>query len=185
MSDQNQRAYKDPTPPSTDKPIKSTSVTDDEPKPTTTAECISEDAVQTRDLATFRTHVQVFLVSTGDDSGSSCELEGWLRYIDGTISPPGLDFTRDYPVKSSWAGENGGLGRQLFESTASRVGLPLGFNVQVYEDDIGGLDHILTYSMDFASPENARYRDGSVWTLNSWNTEDNRYRVTLWWQVTS
>jgi len=182
----------DPAPPS--KPTKSTCATE-EPKPITltTIEdplvAASSDSTPLQAAAgvspTFHTHVQVFLLSTGDDSGSECELEGWIRFPDSTRNPPGLDFERDFPIKSSWAGENGGLGRQLFEYTASRVGLPLGFNVQVYEDDTAGLDFILTYSMDFARPENAQYWNGGVWTLGAWNTEDNRYRINLWWQVTT
>ncbi|KAK0633911.1 hypothetical protein B0T14DRAFT_561450 [Immersiella caudata] len=133
----------------------------------------------------YYTSVKVFLLSTGDDSGSQVEIKGWIRFPDGTRFPPGVEFERDYPIIHSYAGENGGLGRLLMEHTADRIGLPLGFNVEVYEDDSLGTDQICLYSLNFALPANAPYRDGRVWTSQWWNTEDNRYRVNLWWQVTS
>jgi hypothetical protein len=170
-------------------PIKSTSSAD-EPFPVASpsnpeAEVTPSDSIIATATPVYYTHVKVFLLSTGDDSGSQVEIKGWIRFVDGSRFPPGVEFARDYPILSSWAGENGGLGRLIMEHTADRVGLPLGFNVEVYEDDTAGTDQICFYSLDFAQPANVQYQDGRIWTRHSWNTEDNRYRVNLWWQVTS
>jgi hypothetical protein len=132
------------------------------------------------DTTVYQVHVKIFMVSTGDDSGSECELTGWISFPGtGQI----LNFEVDLPVKTSFAAENGGLGRLIAEFSGSKVSEPNPFYAFVDEDDIGGLDHILSEVMDWTRPENKQYSNGQEWTWRWWNTEDNRYQCNLWWQV--
>lgn len=149
----------------------------DHPK-TVTAD--DEQSLTAADTTVYQVHVKIFMVSTGDDSGSECELTGWISFPGtGQI----LNFEVDLPVKQSYAAENGGLGRLIAEFSGSRVGSPNPFQAFVSEDDTGGLDHILSEVMDWTRPENKAYSNGQEWTWRWWNTEDNRYQCNLWWQV--
>jgi hypothetical protein len=138
------------------------------------------NALTRADSTVYQVHVKIFMVSTGDDSGSECELTGWISFPGtGQI----LNFEVDLPVKESYATENGGLGRLIAEFSASRASAPNPFQAFVDEDDIGGLDSILSVVMDWTRPENVQYANGQEWTWRWFNTEDNRYQCNLWWQV--
>ncbi|KAK2748779.1 hypothetical protein FQN57_000360 [Myotisia sp. PD_48] len=131
---------------------------------------------------TFRTHVKIFAVSTGDDPGNSCELQGHIRFSTPTTTNRNINI--ELPVKSSWATENNGLGRFLAEYTRDSVAIPANFSAFLLEDDIFGDDIILNWGVDWTNPANLGMADGRAWTLRSWNTGDSRFRVTLWFRVT-
>jgi hypothetical protein len=134
------------------------------------------------DSTTYTTHVRIFIQSTGDDSGSSCELTGWISF------PPTHHITNysvDLPIITNFASENNGLGRLIAEFTGQQAGSPVGFQAFCDEDDTGGLDHIMGVVMDWTRPENKGMADGGTWEWRGWrNSEDNRYIANLWWQVT-
>ncbi|KAK5691326.1 hypothetical protein LTR17_025679 [Elasticomyces elasticus] len=97
-------------------------------------------SLTTADTTVYQVHVKVFMVSTGDDSGSECELIGWISF-PGTDQI--LNFEVNLPVKTFFGAENDGLGRLVAEFSGSKVSEPKSFQAFVDEHDIGGLDHIL------------------------------------------
>lgn len=131
---------------------------------------------------TFHTHVKLFLLSTGDDPGDECELRGWISFP--STQPVVNNISIDFPVLTSFANENFGLGRLLAELSTDSVFQPAEFQAFLREDDTGGSDWILQHVMDWTNPSNLSYADGRAWVLKSWNSTDNRYICKLWWQVT-
>lgn len=129
----------------------------------------------------FRTHIKVYMISTGDDPGDECELEGYIRF---TYPPPDTrrEIDIEMPVKKSWAGENGGLGRFISEYTHDSIGLPSNFRVFLAEDDLFGDDIIINWGIDW-TPENLYMANGGAWKITSWNTGDTRFRATVWFRV--
>ncbi|KPI40459.1 uncharacterized protein AB675_7560 [Cyphellophora attinorum] len=133
------------------------------------------------DSTTYTTHVRVFIQSTGDDSGSECELTGWISFPGTGLI---LNYNVDLPIITNFSAENNGLGRLIAEYTGQQAGSPAPFQAFCDEDDVGGLDHIMGVVMDWTRPENKGFADGGVWEWRGWrNSEDNRYIANLWWQV--
>ncbi|KAI9767278.1 MAG: hypothetical protein M1839_004544 [Geoglossum umbratile] len=136
----------------------------------------------TADARSFHTHVKIFLLSTGDDPGSECELRGWISF-PGT-QPVVNVFEIDMPILTSFANENFGLGRLLAELSTDSSFQPAQFQAFLNEDDIAGIDWILQQVFDWTNPSNSRFADGNAWVLRSRNSADHRYVCNMWFQVT-
>jgi hypothetical protein len=132
----------------------------------------------------FNTRVQIFMLSTGDDPGSEAEISGGIQFNNIIGDPDIKSINTDLPVVSAWANENGGFGRLLADHNKATTVLPASFLGVVYESDAFGNDVILNYPVDFNNPANLQYANGDAWQVQSRNSDDNRYCVNLWWQVT-
>lgn len=137
-------------------------------------------------FCTFRTHIKLFIISTGNDTGSKCELQGNIHFHNPFhAQDPFISKAIDVelPIKRSWADDNKGLGRLLAELSYDTVLLPASFGAFLVEDDPVGDDIIVSYVLEW-TPANLHMADGNEWTLKSWNTGDKRFAAHLWWKVT-
>jgi hypothetical protein len=135
---------------------------------------------------TFRTHMKVFLLSTGDDSGDDAEIQGFIKFlVPSETEADAVTVSLDFPIISAWADENGGLGRLLLDHSFDSANTATTCQAFLYEDDYPwGYDMIANVPVNFSDAASAKFMDGGEWVWKCWNTEDNRYVAHVWLQVT-
>ena len=133
----------------------------------------------------WRAHVKIFLLSTGNDSGSECEIVGWLSFPH-PLRPEVFNINDQHvPLFADFSAENDGLGRLYADQTFDLAGpLPNDFQAFLGEKD-SGTDWILAFVMDWTDPANNSFRDGGAYVWTSTSGDDNSYKAHMWVQVTT
>ncbi|SPJ75502.1 uncharacterized protein FTOL_05233 [Fusarium torulosum] len=136
--------------------------------------------------ATVRTHMKMFLLSTGDDSGNEAEIQGFIKFlVPFAPTADAITVNLDFPIISAWTAENGGLGHLLLDHFHDSANGPTTCQAFLFEDDSPwGADMIANVPVNFNDPASARFTDGGEWVWKCWNVEDNRYVAHVWLQVT-
>lgn len=129
----------------------------------------------------WRTHVQVFMVSTGDDPGSESEIRGFVKFQNNNEST----FSKDLPNETFFNKENGGLGRRLIDTHIDTAFMPANFRAYTKEDDLFGQNIIMDKRMDWSILSNMeKYNDAKPHVEEWHNNKDIAYRANLWVQIT-
>ena len=125
----------------------------------------------------YRTEVSLYLVSTGDDQGSTVEMKGYIA-VGGSQT----EFKIDYPKFTNYIHENGGLGRLVSSYFAQVAFAPAPFSCSLWEDDRGGAQWLFNnYSVNFQQqPQEA---DGGMHVVNAYNNRERRFVANLTYQV--
>lgn len=152
--------------------------------PQTSSEPGDETAAAASATARYRTVIRIYMLSTGDDPGSVCELKGSIRTNAGGQTNV-RSISEELQVKKNWSSENGGLGHLLASVTRETVFVPATFSGYLYEEGniVQGDRVILNYAIDF-STTGIDWANGSAWKVKSYNTGDKRYACHFWWRVT-
>ena len=135
-------------------------------------------------VSRYRTDVKIYMLSTGDDPGSVCELKGSIRTnAGGQTDVKSID--EELPLKKNWSNENNGFGHLLATVSKETIFVPATFSGYLYEEGniIQGDRVILNYKIDFGTT-NFPWANGNSWWVKSWNIGDKRYACYFWWQVT-
>ncbi|KAJ6050173.1 hypothetical protein N7444_006889 [Penicillium canescens] len=77
-------------------------------------------------LPRYTTTVKIYLLSTGRDPGSTCELRGWIVMFTDT-GRPYRSINVDMPVSHDFSGDNNGRGTRVAEFTVTTLGKPASF----------------------------------------------------------
>lgn len=128
----------------------------------------------------YKTRVDMYIQSTGDDEGSEVEIMGELNFP----GRPG-NYKRIFPKNSSFDGEEGGKGRWVFGQEAWGAIVPPGFTASMYEDDTFGKQWIFkNFNIDFNNNQQVKFADGSEWWWTASNKKEWRFKGALYVTVT-
>ncbi|MCJ1256402.1 hypothetical protein MMC24_004223 [Lignoscripta atroalba] len=130
----------------------------------------------------FNTRIKLFVLSTGGDPGSRCEIRGKLTTNSGISK----DVSLDLPVKSNFVGENNGLGRLVVEIDKISASTPATFEARLYEEgNIVTPDRVFVgRTVNWNTTDYPEWYNAKVYLEQSQNSADKGYVGHLWWQVT-
>ena len=137
----------------------------------------------------FGLTVKLYILSTGGDPGSTCEIRGKFSTSRGAS----VDVKQDLPVNANFSGENDGRGRVLVSHYVESMDAPPSFEQHIYEE--GNVITPNRYMFDNrVSWDTASYPDyysGKQYMYQTWPIRDTSYvgvtfyTVSLlgWWYV--